>query len=395
LNIPKLKVKKLNLFWIIFVSGLVACQASLPNSPPQTSKESRLDTQLVLNNAILEQSNQQTSTIWKIKAANIVYSEDKKTATLDKVVGNLIKDGKIIFQISAEIGKVQDNGNVIILNKQIIASDPRNNSVIKTSAVEWRPQENLVLIKDNFTAIDPNLEVTAAEGKYFTDIESLEIQGEITATTKKPALQLMSDRLVWNIPQAQVKSPGSIQIVRYDQDEKITDKLVSDRAEVNLAKHTATLNNNIELVSLQPNLQIATDSLTWNYQERVGNTKTPIQILDRDYPSDTLRDYPSGTLRDRHLSFTGNQGEVNLQQQMVKLTDGVRGINQQKASKLYARQLTWKLDTKKIEAIGNVIYEQADPQVRVTGEKAIGNLEDNNIVVTSSNKKQVTSVINN
>jgi LPS export ABC transporter protein LptC len=387
LKIPKLKVKKLNLFWIIFVSGLVGCQASPSNPPSQTSKTSRLDTHLVLNNAILEQSNQQAGTIWKIKAANIVYSEDKKTATLDKVVGNLIQNGKIIFQISAETGKAQDNGNIIILNDQIIASDPRNNSVIESNSVEWRPQENLVLLKDNFTAIHPNLEVTAEKGKYITDLESLEIQGKITATTKKPALQLTSDRLVWNIPQAQVKSPSAIQIVRYDQDENVTDQLVSDRAEVNLAKHTATLNNNIELISKQPNLQIATDSLTWNYQERTGNTKTPIQILDRDYPSDTLRD--------RHLSFTGNQGEVNLQQQMVKLTDGVRGINQQEDSELYARQLTWKLDTKAIEAIGNVIYEQADPQVRVTGEKAIGNLEDNNIVVTSDNKKQVTSVINN
>ncbi len=379
MNIAKLKVKKLNLFWIILVSGLVACQASLPNSSLQADKESRLDTQLVLNNAILEQSNQQTGTIWKIKAANIVYSQDKKTATLDKVVGNLIKDGKIIFKISANTGKVNNNGNVIILNEQIIASDPRNNSVIKSNAVEWRPQENLVLIKDNFTAIHPNLEVTATEGKYFTDIESLEIQKEITATTKKPALQLTSDRLVWKIPQAQIKSPNAIEIVRFDQDEKITDKLVSDRAEVNLTKHTATLNNNIELVSLQPNLQIATDSLTWNYQERVGNAKKPIQILDRD----------------RNLSFTGNQGEVNLKQQIAKLTDGVQGINQQEDSELYARQLTWQLNTKKIEAIGNVIYEQADPQVKLIGEKAIGSLEDNNIVITSDNKKQVTSVINN
>lgn len=379
MNIPKLKLKKLNLFCIILVSGLVACQASLPNSPPQTDKKSRLDTQLVLNNAILEQSNQQTGTIWKIKAANIVYSEDKKTATLDKVVGNLIKNGKIIFKISADTGKVKDNGNVIILNEQIIASDPRNNIVIESNDIEWRPQENLVLIKDNFTATHPNLEVTAAEGKYFTNIESLEIQGKVTATSKNPTLQLTSDRLVWKIPQAQIKSPNAIEIVRFDQDQKVTDKLVSDRAEVNLATYTATLNNNIELVSLQPNLQIATDSLTWNYQGRVGNAKKPIQILDRD----------------RNLSFTGNQGEVNLQQQIAKLTNGVQGINQQKASELYANQLTWKLDTKKIEAIGNVIYEQADPQVKVTGEKAISSFEDNNIVVTSDNKKQVTSVINN
>ena len=363
---------------LLMAIAFSSCQTS-SSSIPQDSTETRVDTQLVLNNAVLEQSNREDNTIWKIKADNIVYSEDKKTAVLDRVVGNLLQDGKIILKISAKEGEVKDNGNIVILKENIFASDPRNGSVMKSNLIEWRPQESLLLIKNNLTAIHPNLEVDAKRGKYFTNTESLEIEENVVANTLEPSLQLKSDRLVWQIDRDKIISPGAVEIVRYNEEETVTDRLVSDRGEVNLATNTATLNDNIELISLQPNIQVASQSLIWNYQQRVGKTDLPIQILDRD----------------RQIILTGNKGEVNLPQQVAKLKDGVEGINKHKASQLYAHQLTWMIDTEKVEATGNVIYEQADPRARLTGEKATGTLGNNDITVSSNGRKQVTSVIDN
>ena len=351
------------------------CQTSTPDANQPVS-DTRSDTQLVLNNAVLKQSNQ--NKLWKIKADRIVYSEDKQTATLDKVIGNLLQDDKIILKISANKGTVSDNGNLILLNGDIIVSDSRNDSVINANAIEWRPQENLLLIKDDLAGIYPNLRITATEGKYFTDRESLEIQGNVIATTNQPSLQLKSDRLMWDIPQEKITSPDALEIVRYDK-KTITDKLTSDRAEVNLTENTVVLNENIELITLDPQLQMATDSLTWNYQQRTGKTDRPIQIVDRD----------------RQISLTGNGGEIDLVRSIAKLRNGVKGISSSKPSELYARQLTWNIDTEKIEATGNVIYEQSDPQAYLTGEKAAGTLGDNDIVVTSDGKQQVTTIINN
>ena len=377
MNTAKLKAKSSKLLLLLII-GLVGCQTStLEPQPP--SQENRSDTQLVLNNAVLEQSNPRENTVWKIKAESIVYSQDKQTATLDKVVGNLLQDGKIILQLSAKTGEVRDNGNVILLNEDIIASDPRNGSAIYSDAVEWRPQENQLLFKEKFTGIHPNLEITANRGKYLTDTESLEIQDEVVATTVRPTLRLKSDRLVWKIAQEQIESPKAIEIVRYNENQTITDRLVSDRAVVDLANDTATLNQNIELTSQDPQLQVATNFLTWNYRDRIGKTNQPIQIIERDRP----------------ISLTGNQGEINLQQQLAKLQNGVKGINRLKASELYARQLIWKIDTEEVEAVGDVVYEQADPQARLTGDKAVGSLTNNNIVVSSNGKQQVTTVIDN
>ncbi|NJK56769.1 MAG: LPS export ABC transporter periplasmic protein LptC [Pleurocapsa sp. SU_5_0] len=365
---------------LILLISITGCQSSSPDVDlDRASEVSRLDTQLVLNNAVLEQSNKKSNTVWKIKADKIVYSEDKQTATLDQVVGNLLQNGAVILKVSAESGEVKQQGNIILLNNKVIASDPRNGSVISSEAVEWRPQDNLMLIKSKLTGNNPNLEVFADSGKYFTDIEKLEIQDNVVATSKQPPLQLTSDRLEWNIPAQQIISPGDIKLVHYDQNQTIIDQLVSDRAELNLRKKQATLTKNIDLITSDPQLQIATDFLIWNYQTRIGKTDRPIQILNRD----------------RHISLTGNKGEINLPQQLAKLEDGVRGINQVKAAELYARQITWNIDTEEIEAMGSVIYEQADPKARLTGEKASGALGDNNIVVTSDGKQPVTSVIDN
>ena len=369
------------LLLILVLISLVACQtpSANSNSPAVAEPETRLDTQLVLNNAIIEQSNKRDNTVWKIKANNITYNEDRRNATLDQVVGNLLQDKTIILKISAQKGEVRENGNIILLKGDIVASDPRNQGIIKSEVVEWRPQENLLLIKDNLQGIYTNVIVTATTGKYFTDIQSLELEDNVVATTEEPPLQLKSDRLKWNVAQNKIESPGAVNIVRYDKLERVTDKLVSDRATLDLANHLATLEGNIELISLQPKLQAATDFFTWNYQSRQGKTDRPIQIVDRD----------------RQIDLTGNQGEIDLQQQLAKLTGGVRGINQQQPAELYARQLIWKIDTEKVEATGNIIYEQSDPPARLTGEKAVGTLGNNNIVVTSDGKKQVTTTIDN
>ena len=380
LNRPKLKLiaNQSNVWLLILLLSITGCQSSNPDVE-QASEVSRLDTQLVLNNAVLEQSNRKSNTVWKIKADKIVYSEDKQIATLDKVVGNLLQNGAVILKISAESGEVKDQGNIILLNKKVIASDPRNGSVITSEAVEWRPQANLLLIKAKLTGNNANLEVFAESGKYFTDLEKLEIQDNVVATNKQPPLQLTSDRLEWKIPQEQIISPGAIKLVRYDQNQTIIDQLVSDRAELRLAQNQAILNKNIELVTSDPQLQIATDALIWNYQTRLGKTDRPIQIIDRD----------------RQISLTGNKGEINLPQQLAKLKDGVKGINQIEASELYARQMNWKIDTEELEAMGSVIYEQVDPKARLTGEKASGTLGNSKIVVTSNGQQPVTSVIDN
>lgn len=360
---------------------VVACQpARSPSNSvrSQTKIEERSETKLTLNDAILEQANETGTTSWKIKAKSTVYSEDKKTAYLETITSNLLQNEQIVLQISGDRGTVSDNGNLILLEGNVVASDPRNNSVVRSTIIEWRPGENLLTIRDNLTASRDNLQIKAKNGQYHTDIESLELDSNAIVTTFKPALQLKSDRLTWKIPQQLVTSSTPIQIVRY-RDRVITDRLVADGAALDLSKNLVTLSKNVELIATSPQLQIATDSLIWNYQTRFVTADKPIQIVDRT----------------NRLTVTGNRGTVDLTAEIAKLQNGIQGVNQAKPAHLYAGELTWRIQSQSIEAIDNVVYQQTNPQVNLTGDKAVGNLQTNNIVVSSGagQKQRVISTI--
>ncbi|MGF1541420.1 MAG: LPS export ABC transporter periplasmic protein LptC [Pleurocapsa sp.] len=362
----------------LLLFGIVACQQANID-PPTSALVSRTQTQLILNNAILEQSNPKDNTVWKIQAKSSIYTEDKQAARLQTVTANFLQNNRMILKLSADGGEVRDNGNLILLQGNIVAQDIRNGIVVKSEELEWRPTEHLLAIRQNPVGIHPNLEVKATEGKYFTNTQSLELQGNIIATTREPALQLKSDRAVWQIPQQILNSPLELQIVRYQKDASITDRLVADGGRVNLNTHTVNLNNNIELVSFDPQLQMATNSLIWNYETRTINADQPIQIIDRQH----------------NIDVTGNQAKVDLNQNIVHLKDGVKGINHQDNAQIYASQLVWQIDTKAIEAIGNVTYQQSNPQISLTGEKAVGKLAVDKIIVTGEGSKQVTTTIIN
>ncbi|MBE9167619.1 LPS export ABC transporter periplasmic protein LptC [Pleurocapsales cyanobacterium LEGE 06147] len=360
----------------LFLLGITACGSSNPATQESPERSvARTDTNLVLNNAILEQLNSQKNSLWRIKAERTIYSENKQTARLEKITANLLQDGKLILQVSAQTGEIQDDGDVIFLRDDIIISDPRNQSTMRSEEVEWRSQEHVLIVRGNLTGSQSNLKVAAKEGRYYPQTESLELQGNIIATTREPSLQLETEHLVWDIPQQKIKGDRPLQIVRY-QEEKITDRLVADWGEVRLAENTAILQQNVELKSFTPKIQIATNSIMWNYQTRFVSTDKPVRVVDAD----------------NQLTVTGNQGQIDLNTEVAKLRGGVQGIDGRNKANLYSQDLVWNIPTQRVEATGNVFYQQSDPQMNLTGDKAVGNLRENQVVV-SNNSDRVQGVV--
>jgi LPS export ABC transporter protein LptC len=362
---------------------LNACSSPNPTTGKSPERSvARTDTNLVLNNAILEQSNSRENSLWRIKAERTVYSDDKQTARLEKITANLLQDGELILQVSAKTGEIQDDGNVICLRDDIIVSDPRNQATMSSEEVEWRSQEHVLIVRGNLTGNQSDLKVTAQEGKYYPQTERLELQGNIVAIKREPSLELKTEHLVWDIPQQKVRSDRPLQIVHY-QDKKMSDakhreaeRVVAERGEVRLAENTAQLQQNVELRSFTPKIQIATNSVIWNYQTRLVSTDRPTQIVDLD----------------NQLTITGNQGQIDLNTEVAQLRGGVQGFDGRNQAKLYSQDLVWNIPTQIVEATGNVFYQQSDPQLDLTGDKAVGNLKENQVVV-SNNRDRARGVV--
>ena len=165
--------------------------------------------------------------VWKIRAKQTTYSDDRKIAYVEDITANLLKDKQVIIKVKGDKGEIRENGNVISLSNNIIANDVRNKSVFRGNRVEWNPLENTLVVKDNLQVNHPDLIVTANTARYFTDVESLELLDEVVANTINPNLLLEGDRLSWQIPQQKIISQSLVKIVRY-QKEKVTDRLFAD-----------------------------------------------------------------------------------------------------------------------------------------------------------------------
>lgn len=368
---------------LLLISLMGGCQNNVSQSAAEEENLQNIgreNTELTLNNAVLEQSNSEGNLVWKIKAKRTTYSDDRKIAYLEDITANLLQDKKIILKVKSQQGEVLQQGNIILLRDDVVVTDARNQSVLRGNLVEWRPLQNVLTITDNLQINDPSLIVTADTAQYFTDTESLALTGQIIANTSEPSLLLKSDRLLWQIPQQKVIANNPLTIIRYQED-NITDRLLADKAEANLALKTITLNNNVELTSVIPDLKVATNSATWNYQQRFISSEKPIQIVDKT----------------QQITVTGNKGQIDFQSEVAILSNGVKGINNREQTTIYSSQAVWNMTQQEVVATGNVVYNQTQPKLDLTGDKGVFQLEENRAIVTSNQPKTkpVVSVFGN
>jgi LPS export ABC transporter protein LptC len=366
-------------FLILCCLSLWGCQ-NAPIAPKQSSEKQaesvRLDTQLTLNNATLEQSDVQGKTVWKIKAEKVFYSEDKDEANLTNLTGNIFKDGKLILKIKADEGLIEEDGKIIFLKKNIVATDQRNESVIKGDEAQWHPKDDLLILKDNIKGVYPNWDIKAKSARYLVETEKLELLGDIVAITKNPFFQIKTNHLWWEIKQDQMIADQPLQMTEYEN-KKPKSLVLADQGVFDLKKEMITLQKNIQYKSSDPPLQISTNTAIWNLKMKTIETDQPIQIVDSS----------------SQLNIIGNKGKLDFKTNLTRLWGGVQGVSKKNQSQLYASELTWNFTTQMMEALGEVSYEQNNPKFTLSGVKATGKLTDNTLVITGSQKQRVSTEI--
>jgi LPS export ABC transporter protein LptC len=361
----------------LLLLGLTACQPPDPSVKVTPSSTPTVESHLTLNKATLEQSNNKGQTLWKIQVQEAIYTPDRKNAKLSQLKGDLYNNGKIVLKVVADRGEIQQDGELVILQDNILAIDPRNKVVIRSPEVEWRPKESIMVIRKGLKGNHPELEVTSQEGSYDTQQQQLTLMGKIVGLAEKKQLTLKTEALRWLVPQHKIISDRRMEISRF-KGKEITDQVTTLKAEIQLDRKIVLIQDNLEFKSLKPPLQLAGKVLEWHYQDRIVTSSQPLQILDYQ----------------NKITVTGNQGKVDLNQNMAWLTGGTQSQSEQNQSQLFADQLTWNMQAQTIEGLGNIIYQQ-DKGVKfnLTGDKAIGSLQNNSVIVTSNQPERVVTEI--
>ncbi|MBH8562287.1 LPS export ABC transporter periplasmic protein LptC [Nostoc sp. CENA67] len=365
----------LTLFLLI---GLVACGGKLPTvSKNNNSTSSSQDSNLTFFGVALEQFDEAGRPIWKVQAKRAKYTKEKQIGQAENPYGELYQDGKIVYQIKAEQADIEQDGKQLFLKGKIFATDPSNGIVLQGNELEWRPQEDLLIVRNQLNGTHKQLQAVAQEARVKTREQRVDFSGKVVANSADPQMRMQTEHLIWQIKQEKLIADRPIQIDRY-QNNQITDRGKGNSAEVNLKTKVATLKKDAQVVLLDPPMQIVSESMTWNMNTETVSTNSPVRVFHQA----------------ENVTVTANQGEMKIPQKTVYLKGNVNAIGQRRQS-LKSQTLTWYLDKKLLEGQGNVVYRQVDPPLNFTGETAVGNLQTEDIVVRGgkSSGRVVTEII--
>ncbi|MBD1870724.1 LPS export ABC transporter periplasmic protein LptC [Cyanobacteria bacterium FACHB-471] len=339
-----------------------------------SSAVQNLESNLTFNNITLNQADDQGQTLWKIEADQATYSQDQQVARVENPEGELFQDGKAVFQIRAQSGEVQQDGEKVVLNGQIVATDLRDGMVLRGNQLEWRPEEDLLVVRNNLSATHPQLRVSATEARAYSRDRRVELLGKVVATSRDPALRLNAEHLTWRPQDQRIVSDRRIQVERLNGN-RVTDRANADRAEVNLKTKVATLRQRANLALQDPPVVVTSNLLVWNLQNETLVSTQPVTVQQRQ----------------QQITLTADQGRMDINRKIVYLNRNVTAVSQRNQSELDSDSLTWNMNNQQVVAEGNVTYNQSNPPLNLRGPRAVGRLQDRTVVVSGG--RVVTEII--
>jgi len=380
LSLSPIKVNWVCLALTFFlIIGLVACGGKFSNNQANNSGSSgqNTDSNLTFFNVAFEQFDEVGRPIWKVNAKQAKYTKEKQIGQAESPYGELYQDGRAVYQIKAERADIEQDGKQLFLKGKIVATDPHNGIVLRGNELEWRPKEDLLIVRNKINGTHKQLQAVAQEARVKTREQRMEFSGKVVVNSADPQLQMRTEHLIWQIKEEKLIGDRPVQIDRY-KNNQITDHGRGNATEINLKTKIATVTKNAQIELLDPPMQITSNSMNWNMNAETVATTSPLRVFHKA----------------ENVTVTANQGEMKIPQKTVYLTGNVNAIGQRHQS-LKSQTLTWYLDNKLVEAQGNVVYRQVDPPLNFTGETAVGNLQTENIVVKggSTSGRVVTEII--
>lgn len=366
------------LICISLILSLVACgesEVTEENLTENPTPEEENQTELTLNDVSLEQTSVEGKILWRVESEQAKYDRDRQVVLVENPEGELFQEGKSIYSIRALKGEVYQEEKKILLQGEVFAEDQENQVVLRGRELEWLPEENLLILRYNFTGENDDVKGSAESAQIFTLDRRMELYGKVVMRVEKPTVNLRTEKLVWLMREGQFLSDVPISIERME-DAKITSRAFADGSGFDLNNNIAILRQNAQVVFSEPSLQISSQEMSWNLEEETIKSPTPVTVLEKE----------------EKVVLKGNKGEGDLNNKTFYLEGNVVGIGEQNGAQLNSDRLTWYFETESFDAEGNVVYRQLDPPLNTKGPKASGQLKGENVVMTGGSSNVVTEI---
>ena len=364
------------------IIGVICCGLGLGGCRPEKTKPTPtptvapLDLKLELDNLSFEQVDKQGKPLWRVRAAKGVYSPNRKRAKVTNLSGDFYQDGKIAFHLTAKTGEVEQEGEKIFLRGDVTTYSIKNNLVLVGQEVEWQPKTDLLTVSDRVQATHPSLQANADRCQYFSRKEQLELNGKITSFTREPRLAMQTEHLTWLVKSQKIIGDRPVQVQRY-QGEQIIARATANSSISLLDRKIIDLRGNVRFNNVNPPVQVDGEAFSWSIDRQIVTTDRPLKIVHST----------------EQVTLTGGGGEVNLAASTATLATNAQGFATRNRAKLRADKLVWEMTSQQLIGTGNVVYQQTNPQIKFTGSRGIGKLQDQSVVISSDQRGQVRTEV--
>lgn len=362
--------------------GLYSLVGPGPNSESDEATTPEPEPGLTLRDVTLEQPDDQGQLLWRVKGKEVTYSSNQQVAFITRPDGELFQDGEVIYDVVADKGEVRENGNVILLRGNIVATGIQNGSILRGNEMEWRPKDDVLIMRDQITGTHPQLRATANEVRVFNRENRMELVGDVVANTvvadpkAEPWLKLQAQELAWFWADERIDSTQPLRVEQFKQN-AISDVVVGQRGSVNLANKLVTLRGKVAMQMLEIPLNMTSEALDWQVTKEQVTVNQPLTLV---HPKNRIR-------------VTARKGRMDLAKQQIFLSDQVVAVGETNQARMASDRLNWNVTTQTLVAEGAVNYRQVNPTVNLNGSRAVGRLNDQTIMVDGG--RVVTEIVPN
>ena len=355
-----------------------------PQSDPvaQTEAEGEIEPGLTLQDVTLEQPDENGELLWRVQGQEVTYSPDRQVAFVTRPDSELFQDGEVIYVVTADTGEIRENGTVIFLRGNIVARGVKNGSILRGNELEWRPEDDVLIVRENITGSHPEIRAVADEARVYNRQNRMELEGDVVANTvvddpsTDPWLKLQAQALNWQWDQDLIQSPQPLRVEQFEN-QAITDVVVGQTGTLQLDEKILNLEGDVQMQLLNIPLNVASDALEWQVDRQQVVINQPVEMV---HPEEKV-------------VVTAQRGNMNLDSQIILMQGNVVATGERNQARMTANQMTWNIDQQTLLAEGDVNYRQNDPNITVSGPQAEGQLTNQTIVVEGG--RVVTEIVPN
>jgi LPS export ABC transporter protein LptC len=325
---------------------------------------------LTLRDVTLEQQGEDGELLWKVDAEEVTYSPNQEEASLINLEGELYQDGELLYRVKADRGSIRDNGQVIFLEDNIVATGVQNQITLRGQSLEWSPEADVLIVRNGLTGNHPQVQAKANEARVYDRENRMELAGDVVATTvvadpqTEPRLKLQGQALQWQWDAQTFNSDQPMRVERFEN-EQISEVLVGQQGFVELAENRVTLTEGVQAQLLEIPLEMTSQRAIWNVEAQSIEATQDVRVVNQQ----------------EQVVVTAQKGDFDLAEQIAYFTQDVLAIGQANNSRLTSERLTWNLEDQTVLAEGAVVYQQANPAINIRGPRARGRIEEQTVVI--------------